>query len=225
MVQPVSEASDAYSFAMVIVEVCARDLRSNTSPNTHQVFTGRVPFHDCMPTTVIVDVASGSRPQRPVDPNLTDDLWDLTERCWSHDPQRRQEFQRLFFAYKPLSLPNLAIACLRTTRHWGVSDRGNRRLVGFFAFLAERYSVISEGPRCQPPQLTTALNRRWRFWRFGKTSTPQFPPGRDAVSEKEGKYTDLRYRSHTTPNLPRRSGGGWFSKFKSLFKRNRYEWL
>ena len=90
MMQPVSEASDAYSFAMVILEVWVHLVASHRIPtDTYQIFTGRVPFHDCIPTTVIVDVSSGYRPQRPADPNLHDDLWHLTEQCWSHDPQDR----------------------------------------------------------------------------------------------------------------------------------------
>jgi len=38
-----------------------------------------------------VEVLSGNRPERPSDPNLTDDLWDLTEHCWDQDPHRRPE--------------------------------------------------------------------------------------------------------------------------------------
>lgn len=36
-------------------------------------------------------VLSGQRPDRPKNPNLTDGLWELTERCWEGDPLRRPE--------------------------------------------------------------------------------------------------------------------------------------
>lgn len=197
MIRPVSEASDAYSFAMVIVEM----------------FTGRVPFHDCIPTTVIVDVASGRRPQRPVDPNFTDDLWDLTERCWFHDPRGRPRISEVILRLQAVfaSQPGDCVSQDDTT-------------LGSFRQRQPSF----EGPRRQPPQLTITLNNRWRFWKPRETSPPRFPPGRnlshDAEPEKEGKSTESRCRSYATPNLPRRSSG-WFSKFKSLFKRNRYEWL
>jgi len=70
---PVTKASDVYSFAMVVVET----------------FTGRAPFYDSTPITVVVDVLSGCRPERPADPNLTDCLWNLIKQCWNRDPQRR----------------------------------------------------------------------------------------------------------------------------------------
>ena len=144
-------------------------------------------------------------------------------------PRDAREFQRLFFGYKPFSLPDLAIAFLRTTRLRGVSDRSSHPSVRFFAFLSvELYSVISEGRPRQSSQLTATSNKRWGFWKFGVTSTPRFPPGKglfhDAESEKDGQSMDPRNRSNATPNFMRRSDG-WFSKFKSLFKRNRCEWL
>jgi len=64
---------------------------SRVSTYWHKIFAGEVPFHDIRPTTVAVDILSGSRPGRPAHPTLTDDLWNLTERCWEHNPQRRPD--------------------------------------------------------------------------------------------------------------------------------------
>ena len=58
---------------------------------THQykVLAGVFPFANSPPTTVAVDVLSGKRPERPNHPALTDELWDLIQRCWDQVPQRR----------------------------------------------------------------------------------------------------------------------------------------
>jgi len=72
---PVSKGSDIYSFAMIMVET----------------FAGKAPFYGILPTTVAVGVLSGNRPARPVHSSLTDDLWDLTKRCWNQDPKLRPE--------------------------------------------------------------------------------------------------------------------------------------
>lgn len=55
----------------------------------YKVLAGVFPFADSPPTTVAVDVLSGKRPERPSHPSLTDELWNLIQRCWEQDPQRR----------------------------------------------------------------------------------------------------------------------------------------
>ena len=42
-----------------------------------------------------VGIISGKRPPRPIHPSLTDDLWEITERCWDQDPQRRPEISEV----------------------------------------------------------------------------------------------------------------------------------
>jgi len=44
---------------------------------------------------VAVDVLSGNRPERPAHPNLTDDIWNLTEQCWDHDWHRRPDISEV----------------------------------------------------------------------------------------------------------------------------------
>jgi len=36
-----------------------------------------------------VGILSGKRPERPTHPSLTDELWDLIQRCWDQEPQLR----------------------------------------------------------------------------------------------------------------------------------------
>ena len=58
---------------------------------THQykILAGVFPFANSPPTTVAVDVLSGKRPERPNHPGITDELWDMIQRCWDQEPQER----------------------------------------------------------------------------------------------------------------------------------------
>jgi serine/threonine protein kinase len=95
---PVSKESDVYSFAMVLIEVRVCDHpNGDLTTHLHKVFTGRAPFYNSRPTTVAVDVLSGVRPERPAHSSLTDDLWDLTQRCLDHDPQQRPGVSEIVF--------------------------------------------------------------------------------------------------------------------------------
>jgi len=101
--RPVSKESDVYSFAMVVIEVLARNASLlGCTTNLYKAFTGKAPFHDDTPTTVAVGVLSGKRPERPAHPNFTDDLWDLIKRCWNREPERRPDISQV-------------ILCLQTT--------------------------------------------------------------------------------------------------------------
>ena len=55
----------------------------------YKVLAGVFPFPNSPPTTVAVDVLSGKRPERPNHPSITDELWDMIQRCWDQEPQRR----------------------------------------------------------------------------------------------------------------------------------------
>ena len=60
-----------------------------------QAFTGAVPFNDSVPAAAMLAVMSGKRPPRPTHPNFTDELWELTQRCWDQDPRSRPEVSEL----------------------------------------------------------------------------------------------------------------------------------
>ena len=68
--------SDCYALGMVILEV----------------LTGEPPFSNCNGMVVMRKVVEGEHPERPRGREgvwFTDDLWEMLERCWSPQPERR----------------------------------------------------------------------------------------------------------------------------------------
>ncbi|KAF9644873.1 kinase-like protein [Thelephora ganbajun] len=70
-----SKEADVFSFAMVMIEV----------------FTGAVPFNNCLPAAATLAIMNGQRPPRPNHPDFTGELWGLMQRCWHHDLHMRPE--------------------------------------------------------------------------------------------------------------------------------------
>ena len=90
--RPVSKESDVFSFAMVVIEVCACNLvLLGRVTHRYQAFTGEAPFHGIPPTTTAVGILGGNRPTRPAHPNFSDNLWSMVKRCWNQNPQWRPE--------------------------------------------------------------------------------------------------------------------------------------
>jgi len=176
MERSVDEASDVYSFGMVVVET----------------FTGRVPFYERTPTAVAVDVLSGNRPERPIDPNLTDDLWNMTEKCWNRDPLWR---------------PGISEVILRLRV---ATENGEPLDVTTLGSFPQREPSF-EAPCYQPSLLTAASDKVRRLWRFGKAFVSQPSLGNDPAdyTGSEGKSADMR---PSASDLPRKSGG-WFSGY------------
>ena len=65
--------SDCYALGMVILEV----------------LSGRVPFAGYHNLIVMQKIIRGEHPERPEGVWLTDDLWEVLERCWSPQPRNR----------------------------------------------------------------------------------------------------------------------------------------
>jgi hypothetical protein len=61
--------------------------------------TGLLPFSSLSNYVVITKVTSGGRPERPKDfvaaARLTDDIWNVTERCWRQQPDERLEIDKV----------------------------------------------------------------------------------------------------------------------------------
>lgn len=55
-----------------------------------QIFSGRAPFHErtdvAIAATVII---TDERPSRPTHQQLSDQLWEIIEKCWFRDPSQR----------------------------------------------------------------------------------------------------------------------------------------
>jgi hypothetical protein len=77
---------------MVVVEVITIHV-PNISWSSHfrKIFSGKVPFHKWSNSTVIFRVVYGATPPRSDAPALTDKLWEIVERCWQKEPNKRPE--------------------------------------------------------------------------------------------------------------------------------------
>ena len=71
---PYTEETDVYAFGMTILEV----------------MTGKLPYnHRRYDTVVMLDVIRGTRPNRPLDSSMPDDVWRIITACWEMDPEKR----------------------------------------------------------------------------------------------------------------------------------------
>ena len=89
--------ADVYAFGIVVVEVspwhsCAmhRGLTVCLLSNPLKAFTGSPPFPELAPAAAVFKmVINRELPDRPKERGLTDPVWDMTLRCWQHEPDRR----------------------------------------------------------------------------------------------------------------------------------------
>lgn len=91
----VSKPADIYSLAMLAFEVWANYISTMHATHRCKVFAGAAPFVDSPPTTVAVQVVSGRRPERPTHSSLTDETWDLIQRCWAPNPSLRPKIREV----------------------------------------------------------------------------------------------------------------------------------
>ena len=92
-----TKESDCYALGMVVLEV----------------LTGKAPFPHCSSMAVMREIIKGKHPDRPTGPEavwFTDDLWEMLEQCWLHDPKQRPTIEGVLEcleqgleSWKPLS--------------------------------------------------------------------------------------------------------------------------
>ena len=101
---------DVFSFGMVILEVGSDHsvIRQPPYPSV-KAFTGEVPFSGMEVSSVVICIAKGGRPKRPIHPDLTKLLWKLTERCWDEVTRCRPEMGEVVEVLEELSAFNLRL--------------------------------------------------------------------------------------------------------------------
>jgi len=180
-----------YSFAMVAVEV----------------FTGRAPFPRTPPITVAVDVLTGKRPERPMHPNLTDELWNLTERCWNHDPERRPEISEVVLHLKTPSAPRCD---------------GNATPDDDATLASVQRKELPCGSCDQPPRPAGASYKPHWLRKLGRASLTSRPtPGKGPPHDT--KLEADEEPEHTKDKNTPRSKDGWFQKYRANPARSRHD--
>ena len=79
---------------MVVIEVKISCFAPNSvsQPSERiQIFTGDYPFDSRSDEQVILLLANGKRPERPVHEQFTSRMWSLTKKCWEKDPEKRPD--------------------------------------------------------------------------------------------------------------------------------------
>ena len=61
------------------------------------------PFSDHIPQAAITAIISGGRPPRPMHSGLTDELWELMNRCWNQDRHNRPRMLEVLLGLNPLA--------------------------------------------------------------------------------------------------------------------------
>jgi serine/threonine protein kinase len=217
---PVSKESDVYSFAMVVIEVRACDHpNGDLTTHLHKVFTGRAPFYNSRPTTVAVDVLSGIRPERPVHSSLTDDLWDLTQRCLDHDPQQRPGISEIVFRLRGNHNSQGDDDATWDGTTFGTLRQGESPLGKLHCISHDKVALTSsEGSCFRLSQSTAAPFKLQRLWKFERSPVSHLGLGKitpdDIESEEEEeKHVDILHKSPNASELPL-GKGGWFSRYK-----------
>jgi len=192
--RPVSRKSDVYSFAMVFTEA----------------FTGKAPFYGVVLTTVALGVLAGKRPPRPAHRDLTDDLWEMVERCWNEDPQHRPEISEV-------------ILCLRTTLALRCDPPhvNDNQALDATALHSGKPWELSIGLHFRPSRWAPVsyVLRRFRKFFPAPRSTSDAEPGKDAQTGEREKVMNTQHRSPGTSDTPRQ--GFWFSRYSPLRRSRR----
>ncbi|KIM92438.1 hypothetical protein PILCRDRAFT_762509 [Piloderma croceum F 1598] len=169
-------ASDVYAFGCLCLES----------------YTGAPPFKDIRDGAVILKVIQGERPQRPtpeMSRPMSDELWDLVNLCWKHNPDGRPKMNDVKYALKD---GRHAFPTIGSPSSLGVSSKS----------MHNKYhsgSDMKEVPRSIPTRGASALSAGRRSPL--SSSLPHqsdFSSVRDSISEKH----TAPYESSFHPQYP-----------------------
>lgn len=113
--------TDVYSVASVMYEVIFLERAiGRWSTQTHkQVLTGQIPYYEFpRDATVISRILRGIRPTRPTSGlalELSDEIWNVMEDCWSADPSKRPTVKQV--AEQLREIPQSELTTRRIAQH------------------------------------------------------------------------------------------------------------
>ena len=86
-----TKSSDVYAFGMLAYEVGSSfHVVPRPCSSCAQTFSGQIPFHDRQSAAVTVAVITANeRPPRPGHQELSDQLWEMIQKCWQTNPSQR----------------------------------------------------------------------------------------------------------------------------------------
>lgn len=132
-----------------------------------KAFTGKAPFYGVAPTAVAVGVLAGRRPPRPAHRCLTNNLWELVERCWNQDPRDRPDISDVILDLRTPTLQHNRTPVPDDTTL--PSSRQRKLPIGelLLVVLESHVSARSEGFRFRPSRWTPisyVLQRLRKFY-------------------------------------------------------------
>lgn len=143
-----------------------------------KVFSGVAPFADSTPTSAVVKVLSGERPERPKDPVVTDKLWALIQLCWERTPRRRPEITDVVSCLR-------GAMATRNNRQTNIGDANTRSVQPWWSSPSR---VAPTGSNDDIPSSRLSLRHLWPR-KLGKI-TPQvrYDAHRASSIESKGSY-------------------------------------
>ncbi|KAK1224262.1 hypothetical protein PQX77_012840 [Marasmius sp. AFHP31] len=208
-------------------EVMSGDRHWRVLPETSthlDLLTLQPPFASRTEAGVILEVASCRRPKRPEDLRwCTDELWDLVERCWAHEPHTRPKANDAFReleemstsvvspSFEPPLVPTSSLAPCLEPEHsvhgleLAPPPRNEPVLPVWLTndsvpFPQTDDSYVAPIPSLQPPISVLSIPSDYR------TPSPQPPSGTSEVRDTPSTPTLKLEELWSTPTRQKRSG-------------------
>ena len=110
-----------------------------------QVLTGSIPYSGCDDAAALSNIRAGDIPERPSN-GIPDPIWQLLEKCWSIDPQKRPSVYEFYGA----------LSGFRSVRPGKLKFEVQRIKISFIGAKKRRFSVkFKYGNKSHATSLTT----------------------------------------------------------------------